>query len=170
MSGASVSETAAGADQPDVAAPGGASQPEAMPRGWRGIWDARRARLWLLAAIVAAWLPLVGMPLRNWLDFSAFYAAGALAFTPAVTSLEAIVRFQDLHQLPITPWVYPAGLALLYVPFLVAALRAGRRAPRRRSRPGCWRWPPGSGHPCWASLGAGRSLARSPGHRPQPVS
>jgi hypothetical protein len=84
--------------------------------GWRGIWDARRARLWLAAAIVAAWLPLLGMPLRGWLDFSAFYAAGALAFTPEVTSLQAIVSFQDLRHLPITPWVYPAGLALVYVP------------------------------------------------------
>jgi Glycosyltransferase family 87 len=85
--------------------------------GWRGIWDERRARLWSLAAIVAAWLPLVGMPLRGWLDFSAFYAAGALAFTPDLTSLAAIVSFQYLHGLPITPWVYPAGLALVYVPF-----------------------------------------------------
>jgi hypothetical protein len=98
----------------------GASVPELdmTPRepGWRGIWDGRRARLWSLAAIVAAWLPLVGMPLRGWLDFSAFYAAGALAFTPDLTSLQAIVSFQDVHGLPITPWVYPAGLALVYVP------------------------------------------------------
>jgi hypothetical protein len=85
--------------------------------GWRGIWDVRRARLWLGAAIVAAWLPLLGMPLRGWLDFSAFYAAGALAFTPDLTSLEAAVRYQEASGLPITPWVYPAGLALLYVPF-----------------------------------------------------
>ena len=85
--------------------------------GWRGIWDLRRARLWLGAAIVAAWLPLIGMPLRGWLDFSAFYAAGALAFTPGVTGLASILGFQAEHGLPPTPWVYPAGLALLYVPF-----------------------------------------------------
>lgn len=102
--------------------------------GWRGIWDARRARLWLTAAIVAAWLPLLGMPLRGWLDFSAFYAAGSLAFTPAVTNLEAVVRFQVAQSLPITPWVYPAGLALLYVPFswlpygLAAALHVALEA------------------------------------------
>ena len=87
------------------------------PPGWRGIWDLRRARLWLGAAIVAAWLPVVGMPLRGWLDFSAFYAAGALAFTPGLTSLADVVGFQQANALPITPWVYPAGLALLYVPF-----------------------------------------------------
>lgn len=85
--------------------------------GWRGIWDVRRARRWLGAAIVASWLPLLGMPLRDWLDFSAFYAAGSLAFTPQLTGLAAIVGFQQTHQMPITPWVYPAGLALLYVPF-----------------------------------------------------
>jgi hypothetical protein len=57
------------------------------------------------------------MPLRDWLDFSAFYAAGSLAFTAEVTDLDAIVLFQRDLGLPITPWVYPAGLALLYVPF-----------------------------------------------------
>jgi hypothetical protein len=85
--------------------------------GWRAIWGSRRARLWFGAAIVAAWLPVVGIGLRNWLDFSAFYAAGALAFTPELTSLSAAVTYQAAHGLPITPWVYPAGLALLYVPF-----------------------------------------------------
>lgn len=89
----------------------------AAPPGWRGIWGARRIRLWLGAAILAAWLPLLGVGLRGWLDFSAFYAAGALAFTPGLASLETVVRFQAAHGLPITPWVYPAGLALLYVPF-----------------------------------------------------
>ncbi|HEY8167684.1 MAG TPA: glycosyltransferase family 87 protein [Candidatus Limnocylindrales bacterium] len=87
------------------------------PTGWRGLWDARRVRLWLGAAIVAAWLPLLGMPLRGWLDFSAFYAAGTLAFTPDLMDLGAIVGFQTANDLPITPWVYPPGLALLYVPF-----------------------------------------------------
>jgi hypothetical protein len=87
-----------------------------MP-GWRSLWEPRRVRLWLAAAIVAAWLPLLGVWLRGWLDFSAFYAAGALAFTPELTSLSAAVAFQAAHGMPITPWVYPAGLALLYVPF-----------------------------------------------------
>lgn len=87
-----------------------------MP-GWREIWEARRVRLWLGAAIAAAWLPLLGVGLRGWLDFSAFYAAGALAFRAELTSLPAVVAYQQAHGLPITPWVYPAGLALLYVPF-----------------------------------------------------
>ncbi len=134
-----------------------------MP-GWRGLWDARRVRLWLGAAIVAAWLPLVGMPLRGWLDFGAFYAAGTLAFSPELTSLEAIVQFQAANGLPITPWVYPAGLALLYVPFawlpyeLAAAinvlLQAGALAlaawigaplvgiPRRWALAGTFAWAP----------------------------
>ncbi|MFI5255354.1 MAG: glycosyltransferase 87 family protein, partial [Candidatus Limnocylindrales bacterium] len=85
--------------------------------GWRAIWGSRRARLWLGAAIVAAWLPLLGVAFRGWLDFSAFYAAGALAFTPGLTSLSATVAYEAAHGLPITPWVYPAGLAIVYVPF-----------------------------------------------------
>ncbi|MGH2407425.1 MAG: glycosyltransferase family 87 protein [Candidatus Limnocylindrales bacterium] len=95
--------------------------------GWRAIWRSRRARLWFGAAIVAAWLPVVGIGLRNWLDFSAFYTAGALAFTPELTRLSAAVTYQAAHGLPITPWVYPAGLALLYVPF--ALLPYGLAAP-----------------------------------------
>ena len=43
---------------------------------WRDLWTPARARLWLLAGAVAAFLPAIGMPLRGWLDFSAFYAAG----------------------------------------------------------------------------------------------
>jgi hypothetical protein len=85
--------------------------------GWRAIWGPSRARLWLGAAIFAAWLPILGVGARGWLDFSAFYAAGALAFRPELTSLSAAVVYQASHGLPITPWVYPAGLALLYVPF-----------------------------------------------------
>ncbi len=133
--------------------------------GWRGIWDARRARLWLTAAIVAAWLPLLGMPLRGWLDFSAFYAAGSLAFTPAVTRSGGDPRLPGrpaaCHP---TPWVYPAGLALLYVPFswlpyqvaaaLHVALEAGLLAvaawigapllgiPRRWALVGTFAWAP----------------------------
>jgi hypothetical protein len=106
-----------------VSAPDAAGTPEApagsddRPGGWRGLWEPRRVRLWLAAAILAAWLPLLGVGLRGWLDFSAFYTAGALAFTPGLTSLSAAVQYQAAHGLPITPWVYPAGLALLYVPF-----------------------------------------------------
>ena len=66
--------------------------------------------------MVAAWLPVLGMPSRDWLDFSAFYAAGSLVFTPDVTSLAPITHFQVDHGLPLTPFVYPAGMALLYVP------------------------------------------------------
>lgn len=87
------------------------------PAGWRDLWTTARARLWLVAAAVAASLPALGVPFRGWLDFSAFYAAGALAFTPSVSRLGAIVEYQAAHGLPITPFVYPAGVALLYVPF-----------------------------------------------------
>ena len=136
-----------------------------MP-GWRGIWEARRVRLWLGAAIVAAWLPLLGVGPRGWLDFSAFYAAGSLAFRPELTGLSAVVAYQQAHGLPITPWVYPAGLALLYVPFswlpydmaamLHVALEAGTLAlaawiggplfgiPRRWALAGVFAWAPAS--------------------------
>jgi hypothetical protein len=72
---------------------------------------------------VAAWLPILGMPLRDWLDFSAFYAAGSLAFSAEVTDLAAITALQVEQGLPLTPFVYPAGMALLYVP--LAALPYG---------------------------------------------
>jgi hypothetical protein len=93
------------------------------PSGWRAAWTPARARLWLIAAAVAAWLPLLGVPLRGWLDFSAFYAAGSLAFTREVTDLVPITAFQVEHGLPITPFVYPAGMALPYA--LLAALPYG---------------------------------------------
>jgi len=96
---------------------------EAPAAGWRHAWTAPRGRLWLIACAVAAFLPIVGVPFRGWLDFSAFYAAGSLAFGPEVAQLEPIVRFQQAHGLPITPFVYPAGVALAYVPF--AALPYG---------------------------------------------
>jgi hypothetical protein len=85
--------------------------------GWRALWTASRARLWLTAAAIAAWLPLVGVPLRRWLDFDAFYVAGSLAFTPQVAQLAPVVREQVARGLPPTPFVYPAGIALAYVPF-----------------------------------------------------
>jgi hypothetical protein len=56
------------------------------------------------------------MPLRGWLDFSAFYAAGQLAFSTDVLDLAAVVSLQADEGLPITPFVYPPGLALLYAP------------------------------------------------------
>ena len=93
---------------------------------WRDLWTPARARLWLLAGAVAAFLPAIGMPLRGWLDFSAFYAAGALAFSPDAARLAPIVAWQQAHHLPITPFVYPPGMALLYVPF--AALPYGLAA------------------------------------------
>ncbi len=98
-------------------------QPVVAPTGWRAVWTPGRARLWLIAAAVAAWLPLLGVPLRGWLDFSAFYAAGSLAFTPDVTGLAPITAFQVEHGLPITPFVYPAGVALPYA--LLSALPYG---------------------------------------------
>lgn len=90
---------------------------KARSRGaWRDLWDARRARLWIVACALAAWLPALGMAFRGWLDFSAFYAAARFAFTPDLARLEPVVRYQLDHGLPITPYVYPAGIALLYVP------------------------------------------------------
>jgi alpha-1,2-mannosyltransferase len=103
---------------PGVDAPG--------TRTWRDLWTPARARLWLVACAVAAFLPAVGVPIRGWLDFSAFYAAGALAFSSDVARLAPIVAWQQLHGLPITPFVYPPGMALLYVPF--AALPYGLAA------------------------------------------
>ena len=84
--------------------------------GWRTLWTPSRARLWLIAGAAAAYLPALGVPLRGWLDFSSFYAAGALAFTPQVAQLAPIVQFQVERGLPPTPFVYPAGVALLYAP------------------------------------------------------
>jgi hypothetical protein len=85
-------------------------------RSWRTAWTPGRARLWLVAAAIASWLPILGVPLRGWLDFSAFYVAGQLAFRAEVTTLGAVARSQLEQGLPVTPFVYPAGLALLYAP------------------------------------------------------
>jgi hypothetical protein len=57
------------------------------------------------------------MPLRQWLDYAAFHAAGALAFTPDVSRLAPIIAWQDSLGIPITPFVYPPGIALAYIPF-----------------------------------------------------
>lgn len=131
---------------------------------WRHVWTARRAGLWLAMAGAAAWLPLLGMPARGWLDFSAFYAAGALAFSAQVIDLRAIADFQALHGLPNTPFLYPPGLAIAYVPLaslpydlaaalhvvvqalaLLAAAILGSRVyglPRRWTLIGAFAWPP----------------------------
>jgi hypothetical protein len=85
--------------------------------GWRAAWTPSRARLWLLACAACAWLPALFMPLRQWLDYAAFHAAGALAFTPDVSRLAPIIAWQDGMGIPITPFVYPPGVALAYVPF-----------------------------------------------------
>jgi uncharacterized membrane protein YhaH (DUF805 family) len=83
---------------------------------WRDLWGARRARLWIAACALAAWLPALGVPFRGWLDFSAFYVAARFVGSADVSRLEPVVRFQAEHGLPITPFVYPAGIALAYVP------------------------------------------------------
>lgn len=115
-------------------------------------------------AAAAAWLPLLGMPARGWLDFSAFYAAGALAFGPSVLDLGSIATFQAAHGLPNTPFLYPPGLAAVYAPLsslpydvaaglhvalqalalLAAALLASRAyaLPRRWTVFGAFAWAP----------------------------
>lgn len=142
--------------------------------GGRSVWTPARLRLWLGAAIVAAWLPLLGVPFRGWLDFAAFHAAGRLAFTPDVTSLRAVALLQAADGLPQTPFVYPAGLALLYAPFgalpygLAAALHVALMAlalgaaawfgaplaglPRRWALAGAFAWAPAA-----ASVASGQN-------------
>ena len=88
-----------------------------QPPGWRGFWTPKRARLALFTSIVLAWLLALGMPASGWFDFTTFYAAGGLAFSSGVLDLEVINQFQAEHGINQGPWVYPAGVALLYVPF-----------------------------------------------------
>ena len=83
---------------------------------WRMVWTVRRVRLWVSMAAIAAWLPLLGISARGWLDFSAFYAAGALAFEPQVLDLASVASFQEAHRLPNTPFLYPPTLAIVYAP------------------------------------------------------
>jgi alpha-1,2-mannosyltransferase len=97
-----------------AALPRAAFGPEPAVTGWRTLWTPARARLWLAAAVIAAWITTLGVPARGWLDFSAFYAAGRLALTPDVTGLAPITAYQVAHGMPIAPFVYPAGLALPY--------------------------------------------------------
>jgi alpha-1,2-mannosyltransferase len=92
--------------------------------GWRGrsldalrlAWTPRRVRIWVATAIVAAWLPVVGVPARGFLDTSAFYTAARFAFTPDVVRLEPIVLAQQAAGMPISPYLYTPLFALLYVP------------------------------------------------------
>jgi hypothetical protein len=84
--------------------------------GLRDLWTARRARLWLIAAVVTVYVPIIGVPFRGWFDFAAFYTAGKLAFSDALIRLGDVPLYQLQNGLPITPWVYPASLALVYVP------------------------------------------------------
>ena len=141
--------------------------PAAAPAGWRGAWTPARARLWLIAAAVAAWLPLLGVPLRGWLDFCAFYAAGIARLHAAGDGPRAHHRVPGgarpaHHALRLPggdgPAVRAAGRA---------AVRRGGGAARRRS----WsrllvaRGRP-SGRTRRRCRGAGRSWVRWPGRRP----
>lgn len=97
----------------------------------RNVWTDRRARLWLVAATIACWLPLLGMPARRWLDFDSFWVAGRFAFTSRLVDLTSILEYQAAHGLPLTPFLYPPDVALIYVPFswlpigVAAALHVG---------------------------------------------
>jgi hypothetical protein len=76
-----------------------------------------RARLWLTAAAIAAYLPVLAAPLKGWWDFAAFWAGGKLAGAPQLLDLRTGLELQVAQGLPPTPFVYPPGVALLYVPF-----------------------------------------------------
>jgi hypothetical protein len=76
----------------------------------------RRARLWLRASAIAAFLPVLGVPLRHWLDFAAFYAGGQLATHGALLNPIAVVLLQFSEGLPPTPFVSPPFVAILYAP------------------------------------------------------
>lgn len=71
---------------------------------------------------MAAWLPVVGVPLRGWLDFAAFYAAGHFVGTSRMYDAGAVVRFEVEHGMQPVPFVYPASVALLYAPFAALPL------------------------------------------------
>jgi hypothetical protein len=82
-------------------------------RGW---WTERRIRVWGIAALVLAWLPVIGVPGRGFLDVSAFYIAAQFAFTPDVVRLDPIVLAQHAAGLPLSPYHYTPLFALIYVP------------------------------------------------------
>lgn len=120
--------------------------------------------MWLAAALVAVWLPALSVPLRGFLDFSAFYTAAQFAFTPDVVRLDPIVRAEALAGLPIAPYLYTPLFALLVVPLswlpyqfagfvnlalmfgaLIAAAELGARfygLPRRMAVLGALAWGP----------------------------
>ena len=77
---------------------------------------AARARLWLTAAAIAGYLPILGVPFRRWLDFAAFYAGGQLSGTAHLLDPVAVVLLQASEGLPPTPFVSPPFVALAYVP------------------------------------------------------
>jgi len=84
--------------------------------GWLTAWTRRRIRLWLTMALVAAWLPVIGVPFRDFLDVSAFYVAAHFAFTPDVVHLDPIIHAQEIAGLPISPYRYTPLFALLFIP------------------------------------------------------
>ncbi len=79
-------------------------------------WTRRRIRLWLAMALVAAWLPVIAVPFRDFFDFSAFYVAAHFIFTPDVIHLDPIIRAQAMAGLPISPYHYTPIFALLFAP------------------------------------------------------
>jgi hypothetical protein len=76
-----------------------------------------RVRRFGLAAILATWIPLLAAPLLRWWDFSSFYAAGRLAFSPSVIDVQKVILLQHDLGLPIAPFLYPPAFAILYAPF-----------------------------------------------------
>lgn len=77
---------------------------------------AQRARLWLTAAAIAGYLPVLGVPLRRWLDFAAFYVGGQLVGTMSLLDPQFVAARQVLAGLPPTPFVSPPFVALAYAP------------------------------------------------------
>ena len=75
-----------------------------------------RVRRFRLAAILATWIPLLGAPLLHWWDFSSFYAAGRLVFSPSVIDVQKVILLQHDLGLPIAPFLYPPAFAILYAP------------------------------------------------------
>jgi hypothetical protein len=73
-------------------------------------------RRFALAAILATWIPLLGAPILRWWDFTSFYAAGRLAFTPEVLDVKTMMLLQQNLGLPINQFIYPPAFAILYAP------------------------------------------------------
>jgi hypothetical protein len=75
-----------------------------------------RLRRFALAGFLITWLPLLAAPFMAWWGFGFFYPAGLLAFGPGLLDIKTMVLLQHSLGLPIGPFVYPPGFALLYVP------------------------------------------------------